>query len=81
MELKELVLSKLNDSFNLGGDGVLKYQNMLCVPNVKNLRSYILAQAHGSRYSIHPSATKMYHNLKEVYWWEGMRRDIVKFVE
>ena len=27
MELKESMLSKLNKSFSLGGDGVLRYQN------------------------------------------------------
>ena len=62
------VLSNLNDSFSLGGDGVLRYQNRLCVPNVNDLWSSILAEAHGSRYSIHLGATKMYQDLKEVYW-------------
>ena len=33
MELKESVLGKLNESFSLR-DGVLKYQERLCVPNV-----------------------------------------------
>ena len=23
----------------------------------------------------------MYHDHKEIYWWEGMKRDISKFVE
>ena len=26
-----------------------------------------MAEAHGARYSIHPGATKMYHNLREIY--------------
>ncbi|WMV54619.1 hypothetical protein MTR67_048004 [Solanum verrucosum] len=29
----------------------------------------ILEEAHGSRYSIHPGATKMYLDLREIYWW------------
>ncbi|KAH0633127.1 hypothetical protein KY284_035913 [Solanum tuberosum] len=33
-----------------------------------------------SRYSIHPGATKMYRDLREVYWWNGMKRDIADFV-
>ncbi|XP_069145568.1 uncharacterized protein [Solanum lycopersicum] len=40
-----------------------------------------MVEAHGSTYSIHPGATKMYHDLKEVYWWEAMKRDISKFME
>ena len=81
MELKYTVLSKFNESFSLGGDGVLRYQNRLCMINVDNLRSNNFAEAHGSKHSIHPGATKMYHYLKDVYWWEGMMRDISKFVE
>ena len=33
MELKESVLSELNQSFSQGGNGVLRYQGRLCVPN------------------------------------------------
>ena len=62
-------------------DGVLRYQNILFVPNIDGLRSNILAEAHRSRYFIHPGVTKIYHDLKEVYWWEGMKIDLSKFVE
>lgn len=79
--MKDLVLSKLNESFSLGEDGILRYKNRLCVPNVNNLRSNILAQDHGSRYVIHPGSTKIYHELKEFYWLEGMKRDIYMFEE
>ena len=67
-------------SHSLKGDGVLRYQGRLCVPNVEDLRKQILEEAHGSRYSIHPGATKMYHDLRVVYWWDGLRRDITEFV-
>ena len=44
------------------------------------LRHHILEEAHSSRYYIHPGATKMYCDLREVYWWNGMKRDIADFV-
>ncbi|WMV18648.1 hypothetical protein MTR67_012033 [Solanum verrucosum] len=25
--------------------------------------------------------TKMYHDLREIYWWDGMKRDIAEFVD
>ena len=40
----------------------------------------ILEEAHCSRYSIHPGAAKMYHDLSQHYWWCGMKRDISDFV-
>ena len=44
------------------------------------MRQHILAEAHNSRYSIHRGATKMYRNLRKVYWWNDMKRDIADFV-
>ncbi|GJZ75568.1 putative reverse transcriptase domain-containing protein [Tanacetum coccineum] len=31
-------------------------------------------------YSIHPGADKMYHDLQDMYWWSGMKRDIATYV-
>ena len=74
MELKKLVLSKLNESFSKGVDGVLRYLGRMCVPDVDYLRGKILEELHGSRYSIHPGATKMYRDLRDVYWLDGLER-------
>ena len=50
------------------------------MPRVDDLTHTILVEAHSSRYSIHPGATKMYHDLRQHYWWSRMKRDIVNFV-
>ena len=50
------------------------------MPDVDELRKEIMEEAHFSAYSIHPSSTKMYHDLKDTYWWNGMKRDIVNFM-
>ncbi|CAN4114228.1 unnamed protein product [Withania somnifera] len=31
-------------------------------------------------YSIHPGATKMYRDLRHIYWWNGMKRHITSYV-
>ena len=80
VELKEAVLTNSVEAFSQGGDGVLRYQGRLFVLNVDDLREQILEEAHSSRYSIHPGATKMYHDLREIYWWNGMKKDIARFV-
>ena len=46
------------------------------MPNVNDLRNQILEEAHGDRYSIHPGSTTMYHDLRNVFWWEGLKGDI-----
>nr|AAT38734.2 Polyprotein, putative [Solanum demissum] len=56
------------------------YKGRLCVSDIDGLREYVLEEAHGSRYSTHSGATKMYHDLWEVYWWNGMKKKIAGFV-
>ena len=59
---------------------MLRYQGILCVPNVDGLKDRILEEAHGSRYSTHPGSSKMDHDLREIYWWEGLKKEIAEFV-
>ncbi|XP_070045391.1 uncharacterized protein [Nicotiana tomentosiformis] len=66
--------------FEITEDGVLRYRGRLCVPNVAWLRRQVMGETHYSHYSIHPGATKMYHDIREVYWWDGMKKDIEEFV-
>lgn len=40
----------------------------------------IIEEDHNSKYSIHPCITKIYHNLKDVYWWNSMKMDIKDYV-
>ncbi|XP_050238318.1 uncharacterized protein LOC126687806 [Mercurialis annua] len=61
-------------------NGTLKYGTRLCVPDIENLRQKIMEETHGSTYSIHPGSTKMYRDIKEMYWWNRMKRDIAEFV-
>ena len=67
-------------NFVIDGEGVLHLGTRLCALNVDELRKEIMEEAHFSAYSVHLGSTKMYHNLKDTYWWNGMKRDIVEFV-
>ena len=63
-------------ALDIAGDGVLRYSGRLCVPNVAGFPHRIMEEAHNSRYFIHPSSMKMYHDIKEIYWWHGMKKDV-----
>ncbi|XP_070010044.1 uncharacterized protein [Nicotiana sylvestris] len=67
-------------AFKIGGDGALRYQGRLCMPNVVGLREKIMNEIHQSGYFIHPDSTKMYHDVKEKYWWDNMKKSIAEFV-
>ncbi|KAA3469733.1 integrase [Gossypium australe] len=58
-----------------------KYDNeLICVPKNFELIQKILHEAHSGCLSFHPRSTKMYNDLKQLYWWSGMKRDILKLV-
>ena len=59
---------------------MLKYQGRLCEPRVDELQERIIEEAHSSRNFIHPGFTKMYCDLREVCWWEVMKKGIAEFV-
>ncbi|GJW11396.1 putative reverse transcriptase domain-containing protein [Tanacetum coccineum] len=50
------------------------------VPLVCDVRITIMDEAHKSKYSVHPGADKMYYDLRDMYWWPGMKRDIATYV-
>ncbi|GKA30283.1 putative reverse transcriptase domain-containing protein [Tanacetum coccineum] len=50
------------------------------VPLKGEVRTMIMDEAHKSKYSVHPRADKMYYDLRDRYWWPGMKKDIVEYV-
>jgi hypothetical protein len=53
--------------------GTLWFKDRLVVPRREALKRKILDEAHTSRYSIHPSSTKMYLDLRKQFWWTRMK--------
>ncbi|GKD95529.1 putative nucleotidyltransferase, ribonuclease H, partial [Tanacetum coccineum] len=66
--------------FRVDNDGVIWFGDRLCVPSDPTLREAVLLEAHSSPFSIHPGSTKMYGDLKQHFWWNGMKQDIATFV-
>ena len=66
--------------FTIDSDGVLWYEGRICVPSESDLKQTIMTEAHDTMYSIHLGGTKIYQDLKDKFWWHGMKRYIVSFV-
>jgi len=66
--------------FRLDEKGVLMFRDRVCVLDVLELKRQILDEGHRSSLSIHPEATKMYQDLKRLFWWPGMKKEIAEFV-
>ncbi|XP_076944842.1 uncharacterized protein LOC143615649 [Bidens hawaiensis] len=64
------------------GKNGMKYRfGRIWVLNTCGVEDLLLDEAHKSRYSVHPGATKMYRDLKQNYWWPEMKRDVAKYVK
>ena len=73
MKLRGEVESGQRGDLSLREDGTVVMGQRLCVPDVGDVRREIMEEAHSSAYAMHPGSTKMYHTLKEHYWWKGMK--------
>ena len=60
--------------------GSLYFQNRLCVSDDKELKQKLLFKAHNTVFTMHPGGNKMYQDLKQFYWWKGMKRDVTEYV-
>jgi hypothetical protein len=61
--------------FREDAKGTLWLKETLLVPKIETLKKKIMDEAHTSRYSTHPGSTKMYHDLRQQFWWTRMKRE------
>ncbi|GJX64622.1 putative reverse transcriptase domain-containing protein [Tanacetum coccineum] len=73
-------LHGLDQQMKMKGDGSLYFMDQIWVPLVRGVRTIIMDEAHKSRYSVHPGEDKMYYDLRDMYWWPGMKRDIATYI-
>jgi hypothetical protein len=80
--IKEMVGQKVDKykCFRHDNKGILLFGDRLVVPKNPELRKKILDEAHLSKFSIHPGSNKMYHDLRSLYWWTRMKREIAKYI-
>nr|GFC56187.1 putative reverse transcriptase domain-containing protein [Tanacetum cinerariifolium] len=74
------MLKGLDNQLERKEDGGLYLAERIWVPVYGNLRTLIMNEAHATRYSIHPGADKMYYDLRGLYWWPGMKKDIAIYL-
>jgi hypothetical protein len=80
LEIWQLITDNRTIDFSEDSQGPLWLGNQRCVPNQKHVKELILREAHDSTYSICPSSTKIFKDLKTQYWWYRMKRDIIEYV-
>ena len=68
------------EDFEILNDGTLKFKGRWCVPDRAELKQCIMFEAHNTPYSVHPGGDKLYKDLKLLFWWPNMKREVAEFV-
>ncbi|GKE78618.1 putative reverse transcriptase domain-containing protein, partial [Tanacetum coccineum] len=74
-------LRGLERYFEQRDDGEIYFFDRIWILSIGGVRKLIMDEAHTSRYSVHPGADKMYYDLRDLYWWPGMKRDVAKLTK
>ncbi|GJR25041.1 putative reverse transcriptase domain-containing protein [Tanacetum coccineum] len=81
-DLKAIIewLQGLDAHFKRRDDGGIYFVDRIWISSVGGIRKLIMDEAHTLRYSVHPGADKLYYDLRNLYWWHGMKKDIAEYV-
>ncbi|KAA0035437.1 pol protein [Cucumis melo var. makuwa] len=80
VEKRRLAEAGQDEEFSISSNDGLMFKRRLCVPADSEVKTKLLTEAHSSPFSMHPGSTKMYQDLKRVYWRQNMKREVTDFV-
>ena len=63
----QLVENGDKTDYSIKEDGGLYYKNILCVPNVQELKTKLMYESHNTVFTMYPEGNKMYQDLKQYY--------------
>ncbi|KAK8530925.1 hypothetical protein V6N12_013422 [Hibiscus sabdariffa] len=75
MHVEDIVEGRPSD-FHFDDGGVICFKVQIVIPEDVELRQTILTEAHSSSFAMYPGSTKMCRDLKGVYYWVGLKKDV-----
>ncbi|KAA0046015.1 putative Gag-pol protein [Cucumis melo var. makuwa] len=79
-EKRHLVEAGQGKDFFISSDDGLTFEGCLCLPEDSAVKTELLTEAHSSPFTMHLGSTKMYQDLRCVYWWRNMKREVADYV-
>ena len=67
---------KGDEGWAIHTDGSLRYRGRVVVPQSVDLREKILGEFHCSRFAVHLGGTKMYRDLRRLYYLRVMKKHV-----
>jgi transposase InsO family protein len=59
---------------------LLRYRGRMYIPESGDIRSIILKESHRALYCVHLGVKKMYADMRKLFFWVGMKCDVVHFI-
>ena len=79
-EVVQLLRNGDKTDYFIDENGSLFYKRKLCVLNDMELKKKLMYESHNIVFTMHPRGNKMYQDLKQYYWWQGMKKDVIEYV-
>lgn len=76
----EVPVATKSEEYTLEKDRLLRYKGRVYVPKDDDIQNLVIKEAHQAPYVAHLGVQKMYADLKQLFFWAGMKKDIAKFV-
>jgi hypothetical protein len=68
------------EGYSFDSEGLLRFRGRVYEPPNDELRMLIRSEAHRAVYMAHPGVMNMRADLKPMFFWKGMKADIVNLV-
>jgi hypothetical protein len=68
------------EGYTLENSRLVRYNNKIYIPPNDELRNLVLRKAHRAVYMAHQGIMKMREYLKPLFFWKGMKADIVSYM-
>jgi hypothetical protein len=66
--------------YSLETTRLLRYRGRMYIHENGDIRSIIMNESHRALYCAHPGVKKMYADIRKLFFWVGMKRDVVHFI-
>lgn len=66
--------------YNLDNDRLLRFVGRIYVPKNDDIKRLVMEKAHIAPYFAHLKVKKMLIDLKGLFFWIGMKKDITQFL-
>jgi len=68
------------EGYSCDDDGMVRFMQKIVVLDQDGLHEFILKEAHHATFMAHLGVQKMYVDLKQIFFWAGMKKDVANFV-